>query len=360
MAFAAIRPMMKVRQYAAGVRPANSLYSRNQLSKVKTMKIRLLFAALLCTTNAYASCGSSFCSVNTSWDTQGLVNDEGLRIDLRYSYAKADTPRVGAAKVARPLSNDPALAGLEVENLRTINQMLNLDLDYAINRQWSVAVGMPVVMRDHAHQIGDPALTIVEQRKFSELGDIRVVGNYKFGSGEHHSGSGVRVGLKLPTGKNNLEMVPGTPLEGGLQPGSGSTDAVLGAYYHQDLADSPYGWFVSGQLQTALTTKNGYRPGNDVALDVGAHHTLSPVLTCLLQLNAHFKERDSGINANPHSGGQSLNLSPGLNVAVAPRTNLYGFVQLPIYQYANPDPAGSPYGQLTAPWSLSFGISHSY
>lgn len=325
------------------------------------MKIKLLCAALLCASSqANASCGSAFCAVNTHWDTQGLVNDEGLRIDLRYSYAKADTPRVGASKVAKPLATDPALLGAEVENLRTINQSLVMDVDYALNRQWSVAVGVPLVMRDHAHQIGDPLLTIVEQRSFSELGDVRVVGNYKFDSNDHAAGAGVRFGLKLPTGKNNLEMVPGTPLEGGLQPGSGSTDAILGAYYHQDFANSPWGWFVSGQLQSALSTKNDYRPGNDVALDVGAHYAITPTLTGLLQLNAHFKERDSGLNSNPHSGGNSVNISPGLSLAVAPKTKLYGFVQLPIYQYANPDPAGSPYGQLTAPWSLSLGVSQSF
>ena len=330
------------------------------------MKIKLLFAALLCTTNAYASCGSSFCAVNTHWDTQGLVNNEGLRIDLRYSYAKADTPRVGASKVAKPLPADPALLGAEFENMRTVNESLNMDFDYAINHQWNVAVGLPIVMRDHAHQIGDPLLTIIEQRKFTELGDIRVVGNYKFESSDHGAGSGIRFGLKLPTGKNNLEMVPGTPLEAGLQPGSGSTDAVLGAYYHRDVADSPWGWFVSGQLQTALSTRNDYRPGNDVALDAGAHYTLSPSLTGLLQLNAHFKGRDGGLNpsANPHSGGHSLNLSPGLSLAVAPQTTLYGFVQLPVYQYANSDPRWLPgdpvVGQLTAPWSLSFGISRTF
>ena len=153
-------------------------------------------------------------------------------------------------------------------------------------------------------------------------------------------------------------MVPGKPMERALQPGSGSTDAVLGGYYHQD--NAPWGWFTSLQLQTALTTKNGFRTGDDLALDLGAHYSLSPALTGLLQLNAHFKDRDSGINANPHSGGHSLNLSPGMSYAIAPATRLYGFVQLPLYQYANTDPTGLPYGQLTAPWSVSLGISHSY
>lgn len=325
------------------------------------MKTRLLFAALLCATSAaYAGCGSSFCSVNTQWDTQGLVNDEGLRINLRYSYAKADTPRRGSKKIAKPLATDPALLGVEVENMRTINQMLNLDMDYAVGEKWNIALGLPLAMRDHAHQIGDPALTIVEQRKFTQLGDVRVVGTYKIGSDDRHKGEGVRFGVKLPTGNINLEMVPGTPMERSLQPGSGSTDVILGAYLYRDSADSPWGWFASAQYQSALSTRDNYRPGNDFTLDAGTHYAISPSLTGLLQLNAHFKERDSGLNALVLSGGHSLKLSPGLSFAAAPGTKVYGFVQLPLYQYTNTDPADPAAGQLTAPWSLSFGISKAF
>ncbi|MBI5439223.1 MAG: hypothetical protein HY936_09815 [Nitrosomonadales bacterium] len=333
------------------------------------MKTKLMFSALLCTTaNAYASCGSSFCAMNTHWDTQGLVNDDGLRIDLRYSYAKADTPRIGTSKVV----NVPTLSAVdaEVENMRTINRSLNMDFDYPINHQWSVAAGLPMVMRDHSHSIADGAGGIAgtEQNKFTELGDIRVVGNYKFDSNEHLSGSGIRFGFKLPTGKSNWEFIAGSgnPAEGGLQPGSGSTDLILGAYHYQGIANSPWGWFVSGQVQTATRTRDNYRPGNEVALDLGTHYTLSPSLTGLLQLNANFKERDSGIGAkvNTHSGTHSLNLSPGLSLALAPKTKLYGFVQLPIYQYANSDPNWAPgdpvVGQLTVPWSLSVGISQTF
>ena len=220
------------------------------------MKSILLFAALCCATPTYAGCGTTFCAVNTYWDTQGLSNQEGLRIDLRYSYAKADTPRLGSSKV----SNDPTLAapGDEVENLRTVNQILNLDLDYAINRQLGITLGLPWVMRDHSHTL---APATVEQGKFSELGDLRVVGNYRFDandpqSGDPHSGSGIRLGLKLPSGKTDWEFQPGAVGERSLQPGSGSTDAILGAYFHQELVDTAWGWFDSGQEQAALHTKD--------------------------------------------------------------------------------------------------------
>ena len=331
------------------------------------MKSKLLFAALLCATNAYASCGSTFCSINTHWDTQGLVNDDALRVDLRYSYAKADSFRGGSSKItpAQPSGSDE-----EIENLRTINQLLDLNVDYAVNAKWNIAVDLPFVMRDHTHTFdsSSPSGAFEQQARFNELGDMRVVGKYKFVSAEHHSGSGISIGIKLPTGATNQTMTPPDPanptipyaLERSAQPGTGSTDMLLGAYYHNDIKDSPWGWFGSGQFQDAVNTRDEYRPGNMLNLDLGAHYPLSETLTGLLQLNAQYKSRDTGLNANPASGGHSLNFSPGLSVAVAPKTNLYGFVQIALLQYVNTEPGVAGTGQLTAPWSFAVGVNHSY
>lgn len=326
---------------------------------------RLFIALLVTSSSAYAGCGSSFCSVNTHWDTQGLASDEGLRIDLRYSFAKADTPRVGANKVVRPVATDPAFApGSEVENQRTINQTLNVGVTYAIDGQWGLALDVPVLKRDHSHQLADPnpALVGMAQRQYSGLGDLRLAGSYRFSDNTPQSGSGLRLGVKLPTGKTGLEMVPGTLMEAGLQPGTGSSDMVLGTYHYQSIPGTAWGWFASTQLQTAVILKHDYRPGDELSMDVGTHYAVTHLVTGLLQLNAQYKKADSGTapNMNPHTGGRSLNISPGLSIAYANDSTLYGFVQLPLYQYANPDPKGSPYGQLTAPWSFSLGLSHRY
>jgi hypothetical protein len=330
------------------------------------MKTNLLFAALFISANAYASCGSSFCSVNTHWDTQGLVNDDSLRIDLRYSYAKADTFRSGSSKIT---PESPSGSDEEIENLRTINQVLDLNVDYAVSPKWNLGVDMPFVMRDHTHTFDSSISGPFEQRaKFNALGDMRLLGKYKFDSAEHHAGSGMSNGIKLPTGAINETMTPPDPadpatpyaLERSAQPGTGSTDLLLGAYYHNDIEDSPWGWFVSGQFQSAVKTRDEYRPGNTLNLDLGAHYPFAPALTGLLQLNVQYKSRDSGLNANPASGGHSLNFSPGLSYVVVPKTSLYGFVQFPLLQYANADPNVPGSGQLTAPWSFAVGVSHSY
>ena len=172
-------------------------------------------------------------------------------------------------------------------------------------------------------------------------------------------------GVKLPTGAIDKTMTPPDPaspttpylLERSSQPGTGSTDALLGAYYHSDIEDSPWGWFVSGQMQAAVSTREDFRPGNALNLDLGAHYAFAPTLTGLLQLNTQFKNRDTGLNANPASGGHSLNISPGLSYIVAPKTNLYTFVQIALLQYANSNPTDPASGQLThlgrSPWELA-------
>lgn len=330
------------------------------------MKTKLLFLASFFTASAYASCGSSFCSMNTHWDTQGLVNDDVLRIDLHYSYANANTLRSGFGKVA---AATPTGSGQgEIENMRTLNQMLNLDIDYSINQKWNVAFDVPWVIRDHAHTFDATASFFKQQTKFAALGDMRVLGKYKFDSAEHHAGSGMSFGVKLPTGAINKTMTPPDPdnpstpyaVERSSQPGSGSTDLLFGTYYHRDIENSPWGWFISGQLQSAASTRDEYRPGNSLSLDMGAHYVFAPTLTGLLQLNTQFKNRDSGRNANAASGGYSLNFSPGLSAVIAPKTNLYSFVQIALLQYANTEQGIAGSGQLTAPWSFAIGISHSY
>ena len=329
---------------------------------------RYLFPLAIATfaTTAHASCGTAFCSIDTHWDTQGLASDEGLRVNLRYSYAKADILRAGSSKIT-PVA--PSGSDAEIENKRTINQLLDIDAEYTINSRWNITLGVPVVVRDHTHTF-DSSIDgpFTQQAKFSSLGDVRVVGKYKFDLGSMTSGGGIRFGLKLPTGAVNKTMMPPAPadptvpypLERSAQPGSGSTDAILGAYYYRTLPEADWGWFASGQVQSPVASRDNYRPGNQLGLDLGAHYAISPSLSALLQLNAQYRARDTGTNANVASGGYSWNLSPGLSYALTPQTQVYGFVQVALKQYANTAPAEAGSGQLTAPWSVAVGITHYF
>ncbi|CAK0761798.1 conserved exported hypothetical protein [Gammaproteobacteria bacterium] len=336
-------------------------YCHNRLFFRKLLPIAFLMTATL---DANASCGSGFCTLNTHWNTQGATNNEGFSLDLRYSQATADVLRSGDRKVS---ADAPSGSDSEIENKRTILRLLTLDLDYSLSARWNIGINIPLVARDHTHTFDSSGSGPFEQQgKFTEVGDIRLMGKYKFDGGTLNSGDGIRFGIKLPSGVTDKTMTPPDPadpttpykLERSAQPGTGSTDLILGFYHFGRISKTNWGWFFSAQVQNAIQTSDHYRPGTQENIDLGANYAWSHNLNGYLQINFQHQRRDSDLNANQASGGYSLNLSPGLAYTIGEKTRVYGFIQVPILQHVNSDPSDTASAQLTAPWSLSVGINH--
>lgn len=317
----------------------------------------MLFAAPL----AHASCGSSVCSINTNWDEHS-VSRPGLSLDLRYSSAKLDQLRAGSNKVTPKAPTNPALTpGDEIENLYTDNRLLTATFDYTLDERLGFAVQLPYVMRTHKHTIADPVTPVVETFDAKALGDIRVVGRYRFPL-DGLSGFGIKAGLKLATGKkdiaNDLGAIPG---EVSLQPGNGSSDLILGAFWQQGAHGDALSYFAQATLQTSLNHLADFKPGNQINLDAGMRYALGSSASALLQLNYQGNAEDSGIAApadasgvpGTSTGGKFLYLTPGVSFAVVPGTNLYGLLQLPLSQNVNGE-------QLTASKSFTLGVNHRF
>ena len=303
----------------------------------------LALAVWLWPPNSHASCGVTFCSVNTQWETQGAWTDPGLRLNLRYEYTNQDQLRRGSDKVAPGGILDTH------DEIRTINRNLLIGADYALNPDWALSAQAPVVQRNHRH-VHNEVPPEYESWNFTGLGDVRVSGRYQKSLSETTT-AGVQFGLKLPTGKFDETNDLGLLAERSLQPGSGTTDLLLGAYSYHRLEGDATTLFVQGLWQQPLVERNNYQPGQQLALDVGLRYTLTRKLNAQLQLNLLWKGHDRGINAErDDSGGHSLFLSPGLSYVLSPHWQVFSFVQLPLYQYVN----GT---QLTADWAAVAGIS---
>lgn len=296
----------------------------------------LLFGALaLAPLIASASCGSAFCTINTSWDAHGAWLEPGARFDLRYESIRQDQPRTGTRNIGVgeiPRHHDEVL---------TVNRNLLGSVDYTFNQNWGVNVLVPMVDRQHDHIHNHMGEQIPESWKFTELGDVRAMARLRLTTTENRDApsvatSGINFGLKLPTGKTNVQNAAGDLAERTLQPGSGTTDALLGAYYSTHLPTRNLSWFVQGLAQLPLNTYQEYRPGNRLTLDVGGRYEMGDKLGLLLQLNALYKARDSGDQAEPDdTGGKFLFVSPGLSYAFNRQIQAYGFIQLPLYQNVN-------------------------
>ncbi len=310
---------------------------------------KLALATLFVPLAAQASCGGAFCNLSTDWDIQGIASKPGIRLDVRAEFINLDQLRHGTHTVA------PAGEVNEHDEVHTLNRNLLTTLDWNINPDWGVTFKVPLLSRAHKHIFNadngaggtDPEL---EKWNFSGIGDVQAIARYRFFSSKD-SNAGIRFGLKLPTGsihkKNSEEEAERT-----LQPGSGSVDSLLGAYYNRH--DGNIGWFAQGTWQQTLYQRNDFRAGTKLSADVGLSYSATPDLSLMLQLNALHKFKDSGANAEPaDSGSSTLSLSPGLSYRVTTGTQVYGFLQKPIYQYVNG-------AQLTADWSVAFGVNTSF
>ncbi len=315
-----------------------------------SIKTGLLLAALLPAASAQASCGAAFCAINTNWDVQGVWDKPGIRLDIRAEYIDLDELRKGSHKTS------PGGVVDTHDETRTINRNFVGTLDWGITPEWGVTLRAPLVNRTHNHvHNADDGLGGVEPEreswKFSEIGDLQAIGRYAFYQGANGD-AGVRFGLKLPTGSINEKNSAGEKAERSLQPGTGSTDALLGLYYHGRFGGA--GWFVQGMWQQAVHERDDFKPGRQLSADAGLNYAFAPDWSVLLQLNLQHKARDSGANAEPEdSGGDFAYLSPGISYRATQDVQVYGFLQKPIYQHVN----GT---QLTADWSAAFGVSAQF
>jgi hypothetical protein len=307
------------------------------------------FAAAAFTNAAHASCGAAFCLVNTDWSAQGWWLEPGVLLDLKYELVDLDQPRTATDRIGVgevPRHHD------EVE---TKNRNWVLAADWSPAPAWGLAVTLPYVDREHVHIHNHQGAKLAEAWKFDELGDMRVVGRYEAFAAretvEHQSSVGVTFGVKLPTGRYDVANGDGDVAERTLQPGTGTTDLLLGAYWHGMAPLAGVSWFARAQAALPMNERQGFKPGNAAYLDGGVRRAMGNDVGLMLQLNYVYKGRDKGVEAEPEdSGQQQLFLSPGASWNFAKSGQLYAFVQLPLYQKVNGV-------QLTADWSAVAGVS---
>jgi hypothetical protein len=313
--------------------------------------IRLMaaLAAAAASFAVHASCGAAFCMVNTGWSATGVWTEPGTRLDLRYEYIDQDQPMNGRDKAS--VGQFPR----HHNEVSTVNRNLIASLDHGFGSNWGVNLSLPVVDRQHAHIHRHMGQNLYETWDFTGLGDLRALGRYQFAprqEGDRHNVWGLNFGLKLPTGKFDERNAQGQQAERSLQPGSGTTDALLGVYFSQHLPLRGLSWFAQALYQDALKSRADYKPGERFGLDFGVRHDTTERLGLMLQLNYLHRGKDSGREADQpdDTGGNFLYLSPGASWNLTKALQLYGFVQVPVYQDVNGV-------QITAEYAVVVGMS---
>jgi hypothetical protein len=304
-------------------------------------KIILALMALSVSSKVLA-CASCGCSLNSDWGTQGMSTEPGWSVDFRYDYLNQNQLRSGTGTISPAAAAQYQGGTAEVEKF-TKSQTVTSTIDYNNGNDWGVSLVIPYVKRDHVTNgnsingvIGGASNSY--ESSTSEIGDVRLIGRY-YGFTEQKN-FGVQLGFKLPTGKTNQVANDGsTQVDPGLQLGTGTTDIIVGAYYHNNWNDN-WGYFGQAMYQRALNSSTffgqSYKPGDSWNLNAGLRYEALDWIQPTLQINSRFVKKDGGDAGDQFAtGGTLVYLTPGALIPVTDKMTIYSTVQLPIYQNVN-------------------------
>jgi len=293
----------------------------------------LTASASLTLPTAAEACASCGCTLTADWLSQGLAAQPGTTLTLRYDYIPQTTLRTGMHKVDVGSIDLPS--DREIERY-TYNHSLTVTLDHQFANDFGLDVQLPLLTRPHSTIAEDT--TEPSHSDTRGVGDLRVVGRWQ-GLSTPGSVTGIEAGLVLPTGrfKQTFDAGPedGEEVDRGLQPGTGTVQAVLGAY-HLGAISPELGYFVQATGQAALTKRDGYKPGSFVQASAALNLTHWRNITPQLQVSYRKTWRDSGPNSDrPNSGGEQVNIAPGLSAKLGTKVVGFTYVELPLYTRVN-------------------------
>lgn len=285
----------------------------------------VLLLSLLISSNFYTqkaeacACGCGVLNVGTS---SLIPNNEGGTVFLQYDQMNQARNWHGEHK-----SSD------HNHDKRIETQTVTLGGQYMFNRDWGAAIRVPYVTR---YVKNLPHSEIMDYTKHSDIGDIRVNGIYS-GFFDNMS-TGVTFGLKLPTGTANAK-----DFNRNTQIGSGSTDAILGAYHMGTIdEDGKIGYFTQVNWEVPFIRDRGFTPGAEISGALGSYYDLGKVgiadrIAPIVQITGSSKRQDGGwadTHHNEHSGYNMVFFAPGIEVTFD-QFKIYADVSFPIYREVN-------------------------
>ncbi|HKO02089.1 MAG TPA: hypothetical protein VJ032_10370 [Thermoanaerobaculia bacterium] len=286
-----------------------------------------------------ASCGSATCPLDLN--ALNRPGAGGFTLDLSFEYIDQNRPRIGTRSAHVGELHDE-----HHDEVRTINRTTSLLLRYGVNDRLQFSAAMPFTSRSHEHI--ERALDQRESFNLSGAGDLMLQGRYALverGATESLWATG---GIKLPTGSHDRANDDGEIAEAPIQPGTGSTDFLVGLSWEKGLlrttaAHGPMGnvamipLFVSATFRRNGSGAQDYRVGNEWQLNAGSAYPLFSRVELLGQLNVRRKSRDFSPEdggLDPFTGGTFVYASPGLRFSGG-RGAIYALVQLPLYRDVN-------------------------
>ena len=314
----------------------------------KSLLLIFVLIVFLFTTKASIAC--DFCLLSQGISPLDTMKGTGIKISERYTLL--DQVYQGTSEKANP-------------GAKETHWTTELTGFYGITPEFMV---MAVVPYKNGRTSGEADLTMTPPMldtamagDASGLGDIALLGRYTFLKNETPDTTTVMAGIagiKFSTGKTNARTSDGMSyLDSHLQPGTGSTDYLLGLSYSHSLQRLSFSANLLGTITTEGkfgTTKHEF--GNALNYDASGKYRIAPEsfsptkpqLFAALGINGEVRQREkeNGV-AVPDSGGNTIYLSPGLQLVFAPHWSVEASYQHAIYHKLNGTQLGETYKAIT-------------
>ena len=297
-----------------------------------------------------ASFACDFCLLSQGISPLDTMKGTGIKISERYTLL--DQVYQGTSEKANP-------GAKETHWTTELTGFYGITPDFML---------LAVIPYKHGRTTGEadmttipPTLDTTMAGDAAGLGDVALMGRYTFLKQENPDTTNVLAGLagiKFSTGKTNARTSDGMSyLDSHLQPGTGSTDYLLGLSYSHSLQRLSFSANLLGTITTEGkfgTTKHEF--GNALNYDMSGKYRIAPEafspmkpqLFAALGINGEVRQREKedGV-AVPDSGGNTVYLSPGLQLVLAPHWIVEASYQHAIYHKLNGTQLGETYKAIT-------------
>jgi hypothetical protein len=300
--------------------------------------VALVYASRL----SHASCGSAACFLVTHTE-QGVADAGQFQVDMSFRYVDQSRKLDGSSSTSEVLVPKIDFETMTIEpdhhrEISTRNSLLQLALGYGVTRRVTVFGVLPLLSeKDHEHfdDVGTPEEHFTNSDGTRGFGDVSVGVRYLFLTRPKDLLLG-SFAVKAPTGAYKLLDSEGAINEPTIQPGTGSWDGIVALHYSHHAFPSPAEWFVAASQRINTRNPLEYRVGDETVVTGGINYGVGIKWEWTVQLNARHAGRDDfdGMGV-PSTGSNALTLTPGIRFKTENGTDLYGLVQIPLYQDVN-------------------------
>ncbi|MFZ2540470.1 MAG: hypothetical protein WAW75_01715 [Gallionella sp.] len=251
----------------------------------------------------------------------GATSQDGVGINLSTRYSERSDLQSGTTKVGNP------------NNEKTQSWQTTLLLDYRVTDSLTAILAVPYVNQT-ASYTGAKQTT-------QGLGDIAVYGKYSLYKTDATSEVLALAGVELPTGSTKKGDSSGVfPIT--QQPGSGSTDFIVGAAAVWGLPVLT----AYGDFSYKINGSESYKFGNFLALNAGANYVIPSMeqFSLVGEVNAEIAARDKSDLSGPgvlpggevrDTGYKKIYFTPGIQWRPGKDWALNFNAQVPVYQNLN-------------------------